>query len=254
VRNLVVFSVLTICSHPILSRTRRAACAVALAVTLSGPSADSVTAGLPSAPSAAVGATVVIDELPVKGLRSAPITVVGIFDFRCPYCAQFVRDSLGRLDGAYIKAKKIRYVFWDFPLRSHPESFGIHLFAGCAAQQNAFWQVHDLAFRADFPSHTYERLALAVRLGLNAARLDACLNSPVQRRHLGARMRLIRSFGIEATPTFLIGTTIEHGTALSVKQVIRGAREYDELRASIERVQLLEFHEDGRLFKKDGLR
>ncbi len=94
--------------------------------------------------------TVATDPLAgrTRGSARAPVTVYEMSDFQCPYCRRFALETFPALDAAYIATGKVRWVFINFPLTSiHPNALAAAELAICAAQQDAFWRVHDLLYK-----------------------------------------------------------------------------------------------------------
>ena len=82
-----------------------------------------------------------------KGAAGAPVLVYEIADFQCPYCARFARDVFPRLDSAYVRTGKVRWVFVNLPLPSHANAWSAAEAALCAgAVGNRFWAMHDRLF------------------------------------------------------------------------------------------------------------
>ena len=72
----------------------------------------------------------------MKGADDAPVTVLEVSDFQCPYCRDFWQDVLPVLEREYIDTGKIRFVFLNLPLpTAHPNAPAAHEFAMCAAMQ-----------------------------------------------------------------------------------------------------------------------
>src|SRR5919112_5636378 len=87
-------------------------------------------------------------EMRSKGSAKAPVTVYEMSDFQCPYCRQFALETFPRLDQDYIRPGKVRWVFINFPLTSvHQHASAAAQLGLCAAQQGAFWRIHDLLFK-----------------------------------------------------------------------------------------------------------
>ena len=114
-------------------------------------------------------------------------------DYECPFCAA-AEVTLRELD--------VRVVFRHFPVRtSHPRAYPAAHAAEAAAEQGAFWEMHDALFadqgRLEDP-HLWER---AERLGLDVARFDADRRSPEVadrvREHFHGGVRA----GVVTTPT-----------------------------------------------------
>ncbi|MFB6190238.1 MAG: thioredoxin domain-containing protein [Candidatus Nanohaloarchaea archaeon] len=52
---------------------------------------------------------------PYIGSKSAPVTMVYWFDYQCPFCGRFEKQTLPRLKENYVKQGELRIVFKDFP-------------------------------------------------------------------------------------------------------------------------------------------
>ena len=52
---------------------------------------------------------------PVVGSDDAPVTVVYWYDYQCPFCGQFEKRTLSRIEREYVQNGKVRVVFKDFP-------------------------------------------------------------------------------------------------------------------------------------------
>ena len=79
----------------------------------------------------------------IRGPLEAPVTVVEYGDFECPYCGQaepVVRELLRDFGD-------VRYVWRHLPLNDvHPHTQLAAEAAEAAADQGAFWEMHDLLF------------------------------------------------------------------------------------------------------------
>lgn len=146
----------------------------------------------------------------MKGADDAPVTVLEVSDFQCPYCRDFWQDVLPVLERDYIDTGKIRFVFLNLPLpTAHPNAPAAHEFAMCAAMQDRFWPVHDLLFehqaswaRLDDPSSYFYRLAGLAGLDLTA--LQACFAAGTVRQLIQEEGQLNVRSGLRSTPSFVI--------------------------------------------------
>ncbi|BCR05562.1 hypothetical protein DESUT3_26310 [Desulfuromonas versatilis] len=80
---------------------------------------------------------------PTLGPADAPVSVVVFDDFQCPYCARLA-PQLKQLLTSY--PEKVKVVFKNFPLRSHPFARSAAIAALAAHRQGRFWDYHDLLF------------------------------------------------------------------------------------------------------------
>jgi protein-disulfide isomerase len=140
----------------------------------------------------------------VRGPEDAPLVVV-YGDYECPFCAA-LEPRLRRLE--------LRVAFRHFPVRaSHPRAQAAAHAAEAAAEQGAFWAMHDALFddpgRLEDP-HLWAR---AERLGLDVGRFDADRRS----QHVGDRVREHFRGGVRAgvvtTPTVFAGAERHAGRA-----------------------------------------
>ena len=145
----------------------------------------------------------------VRGPSEAPITLVEYADFECPYCGQaepIVRELLADFGD-------IRYVWRHLPLRDvHPHAQLAAEAAEAAAEQGAFWAMHDLLLDHQGALHAPDLVDYAGQLNLDVPRFTADL-----RRHLGAD-RVAQDVdsadlsGVSGTPTFFINGRRHHGS------------------------------------------
>lgn len=157
-----------------------------------------------------------------KGDPSAPVVVQEFADYQCPYCAQFAALTGRALDERYVKAGKIRWIFFDFPLAQHRNALPAAEAARCAGEQGDYWGMHDVLFARQKEwseernaTPKFEGYARALRLDADA--LERCLDSGRYRDVIQQDYERGIRLGVESTPTFFIG-----------RRAVRGAAPYDE--------------------------
>ena len=145
----------------------------------------------------------------IRGPARAPVTIVEYGDFECPYCGQaepVVRELLaGHGD--------VRYVWRHLPLNDvHPHAQLAAEAAEAAADQGAFWDMHDLLLRHQDRLQMRDLLRYATDL-----RLDTDRFSDQLRKHAGAA-RIAEDVdsadlsGVSGTPTFFINGRRHYGS------------------------------------------
>ncbi|MDH3496621.1 MAG: DsbA family protein [Gemmatimonadota bacterium] len=167
----------------------------------------------------------------VLGSDSAPVTIVEYADFECGACAQFAILTGPDVKQRLVAAGRVRWIFRDFPLDGHRNALAAHLAAACAGEQGRFWDMHDQIFfnhRRWVSERRPERPLrdIARGLNLNLSQYDDCVDS---RRLLGqieAAKREGLERGVQATPTFEVGTLR-----------VSGALSYDSLQALVTGVE-----------------
>jgi Na+/H+ antiporter NhaA/protein-disulfide isomerase len=144
----------------------------------------------------------------IRGPIEAPVTVVEYGDFECPYCGQaepFVRELLREFGD-------VRYVWRHLPLNDvHPQAQLAAEAAEAAAEQDAFWQMHDLLLDHQDALRPADLMGYAEQLGL-----DVELFSSQLRRHSGANrvaedVNSADLSGVSGTPTFFINGQRHYG-------------------------------------------
>jgi protein-disulfide isomerase len=146
----------------------------------------------------------------VRGSAKAPVTVYEMSDFQCPYCRRFALETFPALDSAYVTTGKVRWVFVNFPLTSiHQNALAAAETAVCAAQQDAFWRVHDLLYRhqdvwAPLKEPGAFFLSLADSAKISGAALLACVRSPATEETIRAEAQGAERSGATSTPSFYI--------------------------------------------------
>ena len=131
----------------------------------------------------------------VRGPAAAPLVVV-YGDYECPYCAALELQLHGLA---------VRIAFRHFPVKgTHPRAFAAACAAEAAAEQGAFWPMHDALFADQGRLEDPHLWARAERLGLDVARFDA------DRRADAAAARVKAQFlggvraGVPTTPTLFL--------------------------------------------------
>ena len=102
----------------------------------------------------------------------------------------------------------MRIGYWHFAFLGE-ESLWAGEASECAADQDAFWEYHDLLFenqagenRGAFNKDSLKQLA--VDLGLDEAAFNECLDSGKNLSRVQSETTFARSIGVQSTPSFLI--------------------------------------------------
>jgi protein-disulfide isomerase len=150
------------------------------------------------------------DQARIMGKATAPIWVVEVSDFQCPYCKMWHDSTYAALKREYVDAGKVRLAYINFPLSKHVNAMPAAEAAMCAAAQDKFWPMQDALFDAQAqwetmsdPTPAFE--SLAARSGVDVEKMRACIKSKVIRPVIEGDMDRARVAGVESTPSFLIG-------------------------------------------------
>ena len=192
-----------------------------------------VTGGRFGAPSL-VGASIEIDGAPANGQATAPVTLIEISDYHCPFCRRHVQQTQPQLYSEYINSGKVRHVFLHYPIEQlHPDAFRSHEAASCAGDQGKFWELHAKLFET--PLRTTEQLVpVGQSVGLDPQALRACLESGKYSKEVKESVERIQKLGISGTPAFLIGRTTSGGDPIKVTKVVEGAQPFSVFKTALD--------------------
>lgn len=145
---------------------------------------------------------------PHKGPTDAPVQVVEFADFQCPYC-RIASGLLGDISRKY--GDKVVIYFKQFPLSGHEQGMPAAVASLAAKNQDKFWQMHDLLFenQSSLNNGSYEKFA--DRLGLNAAKFKADLQSPMIAAQIQGDRQEGENAGLTGTPTIFINGRLYMG-------------------------------------------
>jgi predicted DsbA family dithiol-disulfide isomerase len=145
------------------------------------------------------------------GDPNAPVVIEEFSDFLCSHCRDFALQTEPSLIEDYVATGKVYMVYRNFPLGS--ASLPIAESAFCAAEQNKFWEYHDILFANQNPSdpssYSARRLqAFAEAAGLDVDEFDACTDANRYREEVNQDYQAGLAAGVNSTPTFMINGKI----------------------------------------------
>jgi Na+/H+ antiporter NhaA len=161
----------------------------------------------------------------MRGPVDAPVTVVEYGDFECPYCGQaepVVRELLRDF-------ANVRYVWRHLPLNDvHPRAQLAAEASEAAAEQGAFWEMHDLLLDHQDALRTDDLIGYAGQLGLDVDRFMRALREHVETGRVADDVDSADLSGVSGTPTFFINGQRHYGAydigTLSAAVKAAGAR------------------------------
>ena len=144
----------------------------------------------------------------IRGPIDAPITVVEYGDFECPYCGMaepVVRELLSDYGD-------VRYVWRHLPLNDvHPRAQLAAEAAEAAAEQDAFWEMHDLLLGNQKALRPDDLMSHAERLGLDMDRFVDDMAEHVGAPRVADDVDSADLSGVTGTPTFFINGRRHYG-------------------------------------------
>jgi protein-disulfide isomerase len=168
------------------------------------------------------------------GDPSAPVLVEVWEDFQCPACQTFTQNVEPLIAENYVATGKVRYVFRFFPFlddrAATKESDQAAHASMCAADQNKFWEYHDMLYAnwngENRGAFIDKRLvAFAEALGLDMAEFNSCFEANQHEDLINQDTADGIAAGVTGTPSvFVNGTIVRPGFVPS----------YDELAQAID--------------------
>jgi Na+/H+ antiporter NhaA len=144
----------------------------------------------------------------VRGPLDAPVTVVEYGDFECPYC--------GRAEPAVRELLRdfadVRYVWRHLPLNDvHPRAQLAAEASEAAAEQGAFWEMHDLLLDHQDALDADDLVGYAADLGLDVERFADDLRERVGAMRVADDVDSADLSGVSGTPTFFVNARRHYG-------------------------------------------
>jgi len=162
-----------------------------------------------------------------EGEENAPVTIIEFSDFQCPFCGKFEAETVSQIEKNYVETGKVRFGYWHFAFLGQ-ESLDAAEASECAADQDAFWQYHDLLFKSQngenkgaFAKDKLKEFAASLKLDTQA--FNDCLDTGKYTQLVQQLTGTAQSIGVRSTPSFVV-----NGRA------IIGAQSYDVFKQAIE--------------------
>jgi Na+/H+ antiporter NhaA len=144
----------------------------------------------------------------IRGPIDAPVTVVEYGDFECPYCGQaepVVRELLRDFGD-------VRYVWRHLPLNDVHQNAQLAAEASeAAADQDAFWEMHDLLLAHQHALRPSDLMAYAAQLDLDVGRFADALREHAAAARVADDVDSADLSGVSGTPTFFVNGRRHYG-------------------------------------------
>ena len=144
----------------------------------------------------------------IRGPAHAPVTLVEYGDFECPYCGQ-AEPVIRELVASH---GEVRYVWRHLPLTDvHPHAQLAAEASEAAADQGAFWEMHDLLMGHQGDLLMRDLVRYAADIGIDAGRLRDYLARRVGAARVAEDVDSADLSGVSGTPTFFINGRRHYG-------------------------------------------
>jgi protein-disulfide isomerase len=161
------------------------------------------------------------EDDPTLGPDDAPVTIIEFYDYACTNCKRFHDEVFRQVIDEY--GDEVRFVMRDAPLLSDASVEAANA-AGCALEQDAFWEYHDLLFENQGAFSTDDMIAYGEQVGIeNMDAFTACVENRQRLKELQEDERDRRTAQVLGTPTFFVGG-----------QYMAGFQSFEEMQAAID--------------------
>lgn len=165
----------------------------------------------------------------IRGSAAAPIWIVEISDFQCPFCKMWHDSTYPAIVREYVETGKARLAYINFPLGNHPNAVPAAEAAMCASVQGKFWEMQNAVFAtqerwARLPDAVPFYDSLATREGVAMPAWRECMSTHATLPLIEADRDRGSAAGVSSTPSFLIGN-----------EAIAGAQPIGAFREVVER-------------------
>jgi protein-disulfide isomerase len=144
-----------------------------------------------------------IGASPVRGGKDAPVTIIELGDYQCPFCRR-AEETLGKLRAKY--GDNIRIVWKDAPLPFHDRAepaAELALEARAEKGDAGFWAAHDALFAAKGLADA-DLEGIARDLSLDVAKVKQAIAKQTHDKSIDADGEVADGFGASGTPHFFI--------------------------------------------------
>lgn len=163
------------------------------------------------------------------GDPNAPVTIEVYADFQCPACKTYSEEIETQITDAYIATGDVYYIFRHYPFiddrAPRNESDQAANASMCAANENRFWDYHDILF-ANWNGENQGALndkrlvAFAESIGLDMESFNECFNANANRDEINADFQSGRDAGVSGTPSvFVNGRILTPGRVPSFAEI-----------------------------------
>jgi protein-disulfide isomerase len=176
-----------------------------------------------------------LTHLPSKGSPTAKVILVEFSDYQCPFCARYATGVGKDVEKEFVQTGKVKLVFVNNPLPSHPNAKSLATAAICAGDQGHYWEMHDSLFSVT-PKTPEDLMEITQKLLLDSEKFQQCTGkSPEPARVIDRDLKKSKEFQVTGTPSFAIGQVSSQGQ-VSFKKLIFGAQPIEVFKKTIEDV------------------
>jgi protein-disulfide isomerase len=197
------------CAKTDAAATQKVASSGDVASVAKPVAAGAVASPTPGVPTDSI--STLADQGRIRGNAAAPIWLIEVSDFQCPYCKRWHDETYQTIDKEFVQTGKVRLAFLNYPIPSlHPNALAASEAAMCASVQGKFWEMHESLFKrqdswakVSNPMPAFDSLSRAA--GVDSTRWRACVAGHSALALINADRDRLGTRGVQSTPTFFVG-------------------------------------------------
>lgn len=171
------------------------------------------------------------------GDPSAPVTIEVFEDFKCPACQGYTQGIEPDVIANLVDTGEVYYVYRNYPFlddrTSIKDSDNAAHASLCAAEQNMFWEYHQMLFtntnhvQGEFRENRLK--AFAEALGLDTAAFNKCFDERRYQAEIDANYELAQEYLITGTPSVIVnGVNVKPGLVPSFEDILAAVQQASE--------------------------
>lgn len=178
-----------------------------------GDSASRPAAAAAGASSTTDSLVAVADRSRILGDSTAPLWVVIVSDFQCPFCKVWHDQTFPALKKEFVDKGQVRVAYLNLPLPQHQHAQVTAEMALCSGAQGRFWEFHDAVFDtqdkwSELPAGTMFFDSVAATAKVDQQQLHACMEAHTMRALVQADYQRAVEAKVRSTPTFFVGNAM----------------------------------------------
>lgn len=189
---------------------------VVVAIVASSGGGGSSTASKGGSVAGVKQANAMLAGIPQRGITlgnpKAPVSVVEFADPQCPFCKQYTLNEMPQVVQKYVRTGKAKM---DLRLLTFigNDSVTAGQTLSAAGQQGKLWNAADLLYHnqgeenSGYVTDAFLRKILGAVPGLNVQQAMKASTGTAANQELGAARTLASQYGVNSTPTVLVGPT-----------------------------------------------
>jgi len=139
------------------------------------------------------------------GSEEAPVEIVIITDFQCPYCIKLTNEIFPQIVEDYIDGKLVKISYLPFPLEKiHSHALNAAITASYANENDLFWPAHQYLFENSESLSDDLMIEYIETLGLSGEELKKRFQSSVEKDKIRNTALSLAKSGVTGTPALVV--------------------------------------------------